>query len=90
MKSYDGGTIIDGLLNDQASRIGYRMAYGEAARLAEISRFDHGWGRDFAAGVSGEADSIEREVQRRVGPGVAPELITMAVVDVKEGRRPRW
>ena len=90
MKARDGGATIDELPDDLTSRIGYRMAYGEAARLAEMSRFDHGWGRDFAAGVGGEADAIEREVRRRVGTGVAPELVRMAIVDVMEGRRPRW
>ena len=29
----------------------YRRAYGEAARLVEIARFDHCFGRDFAAGI---------------------------------------
>jgi hypothetical protein len=37
------------------SRVGYWIANGEAARLAEMASFDHGWGRDFAAGV-GEGD----------------------------------
>ncbi len=78
------------LPDDLPSRIGYRMAFGEAARLAEMARFDHGWGRDFAAGVGGEAGAIEREVQRRLGPGVALELVRMAIEDVLDGRRPRW
>jgi len=36
---------------DPMSCIRYRIAYGEAARLAEMARFDHSWGRDFAARV---------------------------------------
>jgi hypothetical protein len=72
------------------SRVGYRVAYGEAARLAEMGMFDHGWGRDFAAGVGGEADAIEKEVMRRVGHGTHPELIKLAVQDAIEGRKPRW
>jgi hypothetical protein len=34
-----------------------------------MARLDQGWGRDFAAGVGGEADAIEREVMRRAGQG---------------------
>lgn len=78
------------LPDDLQSRIAYRMAFGEAARLAEMARFDHGWGRDFAAGVGGEADAVDREVRRRLGSGVPPELVRMAIRDVLEGRRPRW
>jgi hypothetical protein len=43
------------LLRSSESRVGYRIANGEAARLAEMASLDHGWGRDFAAGV-GEGD----------------------------------
>jgi hypothetical protein len=32
----------------------------------EIPPFDHGWGREFAAGAGGEADAIEKEVVRAV------------------------
>ncbi len=81
---------MDELSDDLESRLGYRLAYGEAARLAEIARFDHGWGRDFAAGIGDEADAIEREVQRRVGPDIPPDLVGMAVRDALAGRRPRW
>jgi hypothetical protein len=28
-----------------------------------MARFDHGWGKDFAAGIGGEAEAIEREDQ---------------------------
>jgi hypothetical protein len=81
---------MDQLPDDLMSRIGYRIAYGEAARLLEISRFEHGWGRDFAAGIGGEGDAIGREVLRRVGPEIAEELVRMAVEDVLAGCRPRW
>jgi len=81
---------MDELSHDLESRVGYRLAYGEAARLVEMAGFDHGWGRDFAAGVGGEADAIEREVLRRIGPGVPPELVKMAIQDAMERRRPRW
>jgi hypothetical protein len=55
-----------------------------------MARFDHGWGRDFAAGIGDEADAIEREVQRRVGPDIPPDLVGLAVRDALAGRRPRW
>ena len=82
--------MLEELPRDMSSRIGYRIAYGEAARLAEMAAFDHGWGRDFSVGVGGESVAIEREVIRRVGPGIHPQLIKMAIEDVMEQRRPRW
>ena len=48
--------MLGELTRDLMSKLGYRIAYGEAARLAEMARFDHGWGRDFAAGVGGEVE----------------------------------
>jgi hypothetical protein len=72
------------------SRLGYRIAFGEAPRLAEMATFDHGWGRDFAAGVGGDADAIEKEVIRRLGDGIHAELVKLAVQDVMEQRKPRW
>jgi hypothetical protein len=39
------------LLRSSESRVGYRIVNGEAERLAEMASFDHGRGRDFAAGV---------------------------------------
>jgi hypothetical protein len=55
-----------------------------------MARFDHGWGHDFAAGVGGEPDAIEREVLRRVSHTMRPELIELAVRDALEPRRPQW
>jgi hypothetical protein len=81
---------VDDLPDNFKSRLAYRIAYGEAARLAEIARFDHGWGRDFAAGIGSESEAIEREVTRRMPPGVNPELVKLAVEDVLNCRRPRW
>ena len=46
------------LLHDLESCLRYRLAYGEAARLAEIARFDHASGRDAAAHLGGDADAI--------------------------------
>ena len=72
------------------SKPGYRIAHGEAARLAEMARFDHGWDRDFAAQVGDEAEAIEREVMRRVSHTIHPELIKLAVQDALEQRKPNW
>lgn len=49
-----------------------------------------GWRSDFAAGVGGEANAIEKEVLRRLAPGIHPDLISLAVRDVVERRKPRW
>lgn len=81
---------MDDLPDDLTARLGYRIAYGEAARLVEMSRFDHGWGRDFAAGVGDASDAIAREVRRRLGPSIADELIRLAVEDALDERKPRW
>jgi hypothetical protein len=53
-------------------------------------RFAHGWGRDFADQVGGEADAIEREDMRRISHTIRPELVKLAVQDVMEKRKPRW
>src|SRR5439155_24847779 len=71
-------TPMEDLPDDFESRLAYRIAYGEAARLAESARFDHGWGRDFAMGIGGETAAIEREVIRRLGSGPDPELVKLA------------
>jgi hypothetical protein len=45
--------MLEELPDDMKFRLGYRIAYGEAARLAEMATFDHGSGGDFAAAVGG-------------------------------------
>jgi hypothetical protein len=40
-------------------------------------------------GTGGEADAIEKKCVRRVGHGVHPELIELAVRDAVERREPR-
>jgi hypothetical protein len=80
----------DEFLHSFESRLGYRIAYGEAARLAEVARFDHGWGKDFAAGIGGDPVAIEKEVMRRVSPKTHPEVVKLAVRDALEPRKPRW
>jgi hypothetical protein len=80
--------MLEELPRDLESKVGYRVAYGEAAHLAEMATFDHSWGRDFAAGVGGEADVIEKEVMRRCGDGIHAELIRLAVQDAAERCEP--
>jgi hypothetical protein len=77
------------LLHNLTSCLQYRLAFGEAARLAEIARFDHASGRDAAAEIGGTAEAIRAEVARRLA-GVPEELIALAVDDAIQGRRPRW
>jgi hypothetical protein len=60
----DDRGMLRELPDDLMSKMGYRLAYGEAARLAEMARFDHGWGRDFAAGVGGQSRA-RSSLQRR-------------------------
>ncbi len=78
------------LLHDLESCLQYRIAYGEAARLAEIARFDHAFGRDAAASIGGEIEAIRAEVARRLGPAAVPEVIALAVDDALDGLKPRW
>jgi hypothetical protein len=37
-----------------------------------MATFVHGWGREVAAGVGGEADAVEKQVLRRVRWGSIP------------------
>ncbi len=76
--------------NDPESRALYRRAYGEAARLIEIARFDHCFGRDFAAGIGGNVEAIRVEVHRRMGPKANREAVEIAMTDAMAGRSPRW
>ncbi|HZW34385.1 MAG TPA: hypothetical protein VFF52_26920 [Isosphaeraceae bacterium] len=77
------------LLHNLESCLQYRLAFGEAARLAEIARFDHASGRDAAARIAGTAAAIRAEVARRLAD-IPSELIELAVEDALQGRRPRW
>ena len=76
--------------NDLGRAAIYRRAYGEAARLIEIARFDHCFGRDFAAGIGSNVEAIRVEVHRRMGRQANPEAVEMAVTDAMAGRSPRW
>jgi hypothetical protein len=70
---------------DFMSCIRYRIAYGEAARLIEMARYDHAWGRDFAA----RTEKILSEVISRIGTHHL-DVIKERVEDALEGRRPQW
>jgi hypothetical protein len=74
---------------DPMSCIRYRIAYGEASRLIEMSRYDHAWGRDFAARVDSRAEAILAEVIRRIGDRNL-EVVKEGVEDALAARRPRW
>ena len=74
---------------DPMSYIRYRIAYGEAARLAEMARFDHSWGRDFAARVENKGERILAEVLRRIGDHDL-EAVKEGIEDALAGRRPKW
>jgi hypothetical protein len=71
------------------SCIRYRVAYGEAALLIEMSRYDHSWGRDFAARVENQGGKILAEVIKRIGDH-ALDVVKEGVEDALAGRRPRW
>lgn len=76
--------------NDLEFAAVYRRAYVEAARLIEIARFDHCFGRDFAAGIGGNVEAILIEVRRRMGREADPETVQIAVQDAVAARSPRW
>jgi hypothetical protein len=71
------------------SCIRYRIAYCEAARLAEMARFDHSWGREFAARIENQSETILAEVVRRIGDQNR-EVIQEGVEDALAGRRTKW
>jgi hypothetical protein len=74
---------------DPMSCIRYQVAFGEAARLAEMAKFDHSWGRDFAARVENKGERILAEVLRRIG-NHSLDIVKEGVEDALEGRRPKW
>lgn len=76
--------------SDPQAATGYRRAYGEAARLVEIARFDHCFGRDFAAGIGGNVEAIRAEVERRMGSRSSSPEVRLAIQDALAGRAPRW
>ena len=81
-----GMTMLDATDPIECNR--YRIAFGQAARLLEASKYDHSYGRDFARRI--EPDRTRTEVARLCGHRVPAELVDLAVDDVMAGRRPRW
>jgi hypothetical protein len=75
--------------NDPMSCIRYRIAYGEAAQLVEMAKYDHAWGRDFAARIENQGEKILAEVLRRIGDRDL-EAVKEGVEDALAGRRPKW
>jgi hypothetical protein len=75
--------------SDLSECLRYRIAYGEAARLKDMSHYDHAWGRDFIVKTEGQGERIRQEVSKRF-PQIDAEIIALAVDDVMAGRGPRW
>jgi hypothetical protein len=74
---------------DPMSCIRYRIAYGEAARLVEVARYDQTWGRDFAARIENQGEKILAEVIRRIGDRDL-DAVKEGVEDALAGRGPKW
>jgi hypothetical protein len=74
---------------DPMSCIRYRIAYGEAARLIEMVRYDHAWGRDFAARTENDSEKILDEVISRIG-NYNLDVVKEGVEDALASRRPKW
>jgi hypothetical protein len=72
---------------DPMSCIRYRIAYGEAARLIEMARFDHVWGLEFAARLENHHEKILAEVISRIGDH-GLDVVKEGVEDALAGRRP--
>jgi hypothetical protein len=61
---------------------------GWSVASASVS-FDHGWGNDFATGIGGKPEAIEKEVMRRVGTKTYPKIVNPAVAGILAKRKPR-
>ncbi len=60
------------LPDDLESKLGYRIAYGEAAPLAEMARFEHGWGKVFAEGSAPRPMRFSKWRSGGAGPRFSP------------------
>ena len=74
--------------DELTANILYRIAYGEAYRIAESRDRSFASGRDRVRDVRLEAEAMARDIGRRLG--VEPAAIVEAVEDALAGRRPRW
>jgi hypothetical protein len=57
----DDGGMLRELPEDMVSRVGYRIAYGEATRLFEMAQFDHGWGKTSRRGSAARPTRSRRK-----------------------------
>jgi hypothetical protein len=80
------GEDFDG--DELTANVLYRLAYGEAARIAESRDRSFAAGRDRVRDVRLEAEAMARDIGGRLG--VEPAAIVEAVEDALAGRRPRW
>jgi hypothetical protein len=63
--------------------------WGDLVRPIEMARFDHAWGRDFAARIENQGEKILAEVIRRIVDHDL-EAVKEGVEDALAGRRPQW
>ncbi len=61
---------MEDLPDEFRSELGSRIAYGEDARLLEITHFDHVWGKAFASGLGANVGKIQAEVTRLLRLGI--------------------
>jgi hypothetical protein len=54
-----------------------------------MARFDHSWGRDFAARIANESKKILAEVIRRIGDRNL-DVVREGVEDALARRWPKW
>jgi hypothetical protein len=54
-----------------------------------MARFDHAWGRDFAARIENQCEKILAEVISQIGDHRF-DVVKEGVEDALAGRRPRW
>jgi hypothetical protein len=74
--------------DDLTANVTYRLAYGEAYRVAEARGRSFAHSRDRVCDVRLEAEAMARDIGHRLG--VEPAAIVEAVEDALQGRRPRW
>ncbi len=74
--------------DELTANVTYRLAYGEACRVAEMRDRSFALSRDRVRDVRLEAEAMARDLGRRLG--VEPAAIVEAVEDAPAGRRPRW
>jgi hypothetical protein len=86
IRASDASDASDG--DALTANVTYRIAYGEAYRVAESRDRGFARGRDRVRDVHLEARELARDIGGRLG--VEPAAILEAVEDALAGRRPRW